>query len=110
MDKRRKLLIGAIGAVAVIGAGAGVGIAAGGDDDRPLRGSAYDRATAAALAHVGKGTVTEAESEDGGNTYEVEIRLRDGSEVEVQLDSSFEVTGTEGDDDGTGDTGEAGDD
>jgi hypothetical protein len=110
MDKRTRLTIGALAAVGVIGLGAGVGVAAGGDDDKPLRGSDYDRATAAALEHVGEGTVTETEVGDGGAAYEVEIRLDDGSQVEVQLDSNFEVTGSEGDDDGADDTDEANDD
>lgn len=105
MDKRTKLIAGTIAAVAVIGVGAGFTIAADGDD-QPLTGTAYDRATAAALDHVGEGTVVETEVGDGGAAYEVEIRLDDGSHVEVQLDENFDVTGTEADDD----TDEGGDD
>jgi uncharacterized membrane protein YkoI len=90
--------------------GAGVGVAASGSDDKPLRGSTYDKATAAALEHVGEGTVTETEIGDDGAAYEVEIRLDNGSQVEVQLDSNFDVTGSEADDDGAGDTDEGGDD
>lgn len=109
MNKRTKLTVAAIGAVAVIGVGAGVGVAASGDDDKPLQGSDFDRATAAALDHVGEGTVTETEIGDDGAAYEVEIRLGDGSQVEVQLDGNFEVTGSEADDDGANDTDGAGD-
>lgn len=101
MDKRTKPIVAALAAIVVIGVGAGVGIAAGGDDDRPLSGSAYDRATKAALDHVGEGTVTETEAEEDGDTaYEVEIRRDNGSQIEVLLDSNFEVIGSESDDDG----------
>jgi hypothetical protein len=109
MDKRTKIALGAVVAVAALGAGAGISGAAGGDDDRPLRGSDRDRATAAALGHVGEGTVTETEIGDDGAAYEVEIRLDDGSQVEVELDDSFEVVGSESDDDGAEDDNEADD-
>jgi hypothetical protein len=109
MEKRSKLILGALAAVVVIGASAGFAVAAGGDD-QPLTGSDYDRATAAALDHVGEGTVTETEAGDGDAAYEVEIRLDDGSQVEVQLDENFNVIGSEGDDDGAGDDEGAGDD
>lgn len=79
--------------------------AAGGDDDTPLTGSALDRATAAALAHTGEGTVTETEVGDDGAAYGVEIRLADGSQVEVDLDADFDVIGQEADDDGADDDG-----
>ena len=39
---------------------------------------------------------------DDGSAYGVEIRLEDGSVVEVNLDSSFEVIGSSADDDGAG--------
>jgi uncharacterized membrane protein YkoI len=102
MTKRTRLIAGAVAAVAVIGAASGFAIAAGGDE-QPLRGSAYDRATAAALEHVGEGTVTETETGDEGSAYEVEVKRSDGSQVEVQLDSNFNVIGSEGDDDGPND-------
>ena len=53
----------------------------------------------AALEHVGQGTVIETEMGDDGAAYGVEIRLRDGSVVEVELDENFNVSGTESDDD-----------
>ena len=102
VERNRKLALGAFAAVAVIG-GTGFGFAAAGDDDEPLTGNAYDRATEAALAHVGEGTVTETETGDDGAAYSVEIRLEDGSQVEVNLDADFKVTGSEQDDDGPGD-------
>ena len=42
--------------------------------------------------------MTETEVGDDGAAYEVEVRLRDGSQVEVQLDDAFHVIGTEDDD------------
>jgi uncharacterized membrane protein YkoI len=65
-------------------------------DDRVLDEAARTRASDAALAHVGDGTVVSVEGEDTG--YEVEIRLPDGTETDVQLDADFNVTSTETDD------------
>jgi hypothetical protein len=104
MNKRTKLTAVAIAGLGVIGLGAGVGVAASGDDDKPLRGQDYDRASAAAIEHVGGGTVIETEVGDDGAAYGVEIRLDDGSVVEVQLDQNFTVTGTEADDDSAGES------
>ncbi len=56
---------------------------------------------------MGGGTVVETEAGDDGAAYGVEIRLADGSMVEVQLDESFAVTGSEGDDDTKGDESSA---
>ncbi len=104
MKRRTKFTIaGATAAAAVIAAGTGIGIAAtSGDDDTPLTGNALDQATAAALDHVGGGTVTETEVGDDGAAYGVEIRLDDGRQVEVNLDENFQVIGDEPDDDGPG--------
>lgn len=99
MDNRVKLIIAAVAGVTVAGVGAGVGLAAGGDD-QALTGTAHDRATAAALEHAGEGTVIETEAGDGGAAYEVEIRLADGRQIEVQLNEGFEVIGSAADDDG----------
>jgi hypothetical protein len=108
MQRRTKLAIAAGAVVAVLAIGTGVGIAASGDDDRPLTGSALQRATAAALAHVGGGTVIETEVGDGGAAYGVEVRREDGNVVEVNLNADFEVIGSEADDDAA-DGSEAGD-
>jgi hypothetical protein len=109
MSKRRKLIAGALAALVVVGIGTGVAVATGGDEEA-LTGNAYDRATAAALDHVGEGTVTETEAGDGAAAYEVEVRRDDGSQVEVQLNRNFDVIGSEGDDDGPNDVEEGGDD
>lgn len=111
MERRTKLIAGGALAVAVIAGTAGVGLAAsGGDDDKPLTGSTLDKAVAAALEETGGGTVTETEVGDDGAAYGVEVRLEDGSPVEVNLDQDFNVIGQEGDDDGPGDTDGSNDD
>jgi uncharacterized membrane protein YkoI len=109
MDTRRWLMGGAL-AIVVVGAGTGLAIANTGDDDQPLTGSALDQATAAALEHTGGGTVIETEVGDDGAAYGVEIQLDDGSVVEVNLDSDFNVIGDEADDDGANEQEEPGDD
>jgi hypothetical protein len=98
MNKRRKLVLAAVAAVAVIGVGTGAGVAAGSGDDVPLEGSEHDQATAAALESVGPGFVVDTEVGDDGEAYAVDVRLDDGSQLEVQLNSDFEVTGSEPDD------------
>ena len=103
--KKLWIIVAAVLAVGVIGDGTGVGIAVakgGGDDDQPITGSALAECTAAALAGHPGGTVTETEVGDDGAAYGVEIRLDDGSEVEVNLDENCEVIGQEDDDDDDG--------
>jgi hypothetical protein len=108
--RNRWIAAGAV-TLAVVGGGAGIAIATGADDDRPLTGSNLERATAAALAHTGGGTVTETEVGDDGAAYSVEVRLADGSQVEVNLDERFNVIGQANDDDGgAGEDEGAGDD
>jgi uncharacterized membrane protein YkoI len=103
--KKKRWIIGAVIALAVVAGGAGIAVATGaaGDDDEPLTGVTLEKATAAALAHTGGGTVTETEVGDDGAAYSVEVRLPDGKQVEINLDSSFKVIGQEADDDGPGD-------
>ena len=99
--KKTRWVVGGALAVALIGGGTAIAVATGaGDDDKPLTGSALERATAAALEHTGGGTVIETEVGDDGAAFGVEIRLADGSVVEVSLDQNFEVVGQEGDEDG----------
>jgi len=101
---RSNRLIAVLVALVAIGAGAGIVIANGSDEESdteaPLVGTDLDRATEAALAHTGGGTVIESELGDDGAAYGIEIRLDDGSVVEVNLDSSFAVIGSEADEDG----------
>jgi hypothetical protein len=100
MNRRAKWMIASgLAAAGLLGAG-GAGLAAATDDDAPLTGETRDKAVAAALDHNGGGTVTETELGDDGAAYGVEVRRPDGSQVEVSLDESYRVTGTEADDDG----------
>ena len=50
-------------------------IASGVDDEKPIVGEAYDRASQAALDHLGEGRVTETEEGDEDSDYEVEVTL-----------------------------------
>ncbi len=98
MHKRTKAIIGtAVVATAVAVPAVAV---AGGDSDTPITGPALEKATAAALAHIGQGVVTETEVGDEESYYEVEITLDDGTQIDVQLDASFNVVGSEADDPG----------
>lgn len=106
--RRRLILIGAV-VLVLGGVSAGIGIAASGGGEQPLTGSTLEQAKAAALAHTG-GTVVETETGDDGAAYSVEIQLEDGTQVEVNLDSDFQVIGQEADDDGPGDDEGSGDD
>jgi uncharacterized membrane protein YkoI len=107
---RKVVLIAAV-VIAAAAVSAGFAIAAAsGDDDEPLTGSTLDRATAAALQHTGGGTVTETEVGDDCAAYSVEVRLKNGRQVEVNLNESLEVIGQESDDDGAGDNDGPGDD
>lgn len=109
MDRKTKWIAGGVLAVAVVGGGTGLAVASGSDDE-PLTGSALDRAIAAALEHTGGGTVTESEIGDGGAAYSLEVRLDDGSQLEVNLDEHFNVIGQEADDDGANDEDGSGND
>lgn len=111
--KRPHLAVAAVVAMLVlagIGAGASMAIAGGGDDDQPLTGSALEQASAAALERHPDGTVIETEVGDDGAAYGVEVRLDDGSVVEVSLDADFKVISEEADDDGPNDQDGADDD
>jgi uncharacterized membrane protein YkoI len=87
---------GAVALVAVGGVGAAVATE-GFEQDDELTGASLERASKAALAEAGGGQVTGAEAEDGG--FEVEVRMPDGSEVDVLLGSDYAVLATDRDDD-----------
>ena len=111
--KRTTMIVAGAAAVATLGVAAtGITMATAGNDDTdtPIGGDALRRATAAALAHTGGGSVTETEVGDEESLYEVEVTLDDGSQVDVQLDEQFKVVGSEADDDGGADDDGANDD
>ena len=103
MKGKTLLIIGGIAIAIAALAGTGIAVAgnvATGDDDAteaPITGTDLDQASAAALEHTGEGTVTETEVGDEESTYEVEVTLDDGSQVDVQLDASFNVVSSETD-------------
>jgi hypothetical protein len=100
-----KLAIGIAALVVAAGGGGAYAWASAGDDDAtetPITGTDLQKASAAALAHTGGGQVTGTEVGDEESYYEVEVTLDSGGQVDVQLDKSFDVVGSEGDRDGSG--------
>ncbi|KAA0232559.1 MAG: hypothetical protein JJLCMIEE_03011 [Acidimicrobiales bacterium] len=103
MKRRTKAIIAGGTLVIATAAGAGIAIANSADDDSddagetdvPIAGTDLDKASAAALEHLGEGRVTETEVGDEESYYEVEVTLDDGSQVDVQLDEQFNVVGSE---------------
>lgn len=104
----RALLVGlalGIGGVAVASTAVSADNAAAGDvdgtedsnegPDVAITGPDLERASAVALEFTGEGRVTATEIEDEESYYEVEVTRDDGSEVDVQLDESFNVVGTD---------------
>ena len=112
MNIKRWLLAAGLGiagvttAAGVVGGTSVAAVTAPTDQDTPLTGEPWDRASAAAVAHVGGGEVTDTEMGDGGAGYGLEVRKPDGVQVEVNLDQGYAVTSTEADDDGPGDDDE----
>jgi uncharacterized membrane protein YkoI len=103
MNAKLKRGILAAAAVAVLGLGGAAiaGATGGGDDDgagkgddgsgKPITGAALQRASAVALDHTGGGRVSDTEFQDEEGYYEVEVTRDDGSQVDVHLDSHFNV-------------------
>ena len=92
--------IGIVTAVGTAAVAVGTGIAAAQPDDgegTPITGEALTKASQAALAFTGGGTVTGTEVGDEESLYEVEVTLADGSQVDVQLDDAFAVVGSKAD-------------
>jgi len=104
MNRTRALIVAGAVAVVVIGGTTGAAMVAS-DGDKPLTGSTLEQASKAALDHTGGGTVVETEAGDDGAAYGVEVRLPDGQVVEVALDANFQVVGSSGDEDGSGEGG-----
>jgi hypothetical protein len=111
MRKKTKWIAAGAVVLSAAGAGAGIAVAGGGDDSEPsITGDALKEASAAALRHTGGGRVTETEAGDKESYYEVEVTLKDGRQVDVQLDKRFNVVGSSADEDGPGDDDGEGDD
>ena len=100
MRRPTRLAIGIAALVVAAGAGGAYAWAGSGDDDAnetPITGTDLQKASAAALAQTGGGRVTGTEVGDEESYYEVEVTLDGGGQVDVQLDESFNVVGSEGD-------------
>jgi hypothetical protein len=100
MKSRRKRIAAGVAALAALALGGAAIAGAGGvfDDETPLQGQELARASAAALAATGGGTVNETERDgEKGATYEVEVTKPDGSTVDVRLDSSYRVVAIDSD-------------
>ena len=85
------------------------GSAAHEDAETPVTGSAASQAQAAAVKYVGSGTAGAVTTDFTKTGYEVTVTKSDGSQVEVHLNSSFNVMqggpghfGGDGDHDGPG--------
>ena len=108
MNKKLKVALITVGAIAAIGGGgAAIAAATGAADDgngTPITGSALDKASKVALQQTGGGQVTATEIRDEEGYYEIEVKKTDGSEVDVHLDRHFNVIDSSGDN-GSGDSG-----
>jgi uncharacterized membrane protein YkoI len=103
---KKKLAALATVAAALAVAAGGLAFAFGGDDDgsdAPITGAAVQKASSTALASTGGGRVTGTEVGDEESYYEVEVTLDDGSQVDVQLDRSFNVVSSSADRESSGD-------
>jgi uncharacterized membrane protein YkoI len=104
-DKLKGIIIAA-GAIAALGVGGAAiaGAASGGEDgaggDKGISGPALDKASASALKATGGGKVTGSEVGDEESYYEIEVTRDDGSQVDVQLDRSFNVVQQKADHEG----------
>jgi hypothetical protein len=67
------------------------GSAAHEDAEKAVTGDNATKAQAAAVASVGSGTAGDVTTDYSGNGYEVTVTKSDGTQVEVHMDSSFNV-------------------
>lgn len=75
------------------GPGPGRHVGANGRREQALSGSVAAKVKAAALAKVSGGTVERVETDvDHGSPYEAHVRKADGTQLEVLVNKSFEVT------------------
>ncbi|WP_328875810.1 PepSY domain-containing protein [Streptomyces sp. NBC_00287] len=102
MKRKGKWIVAGVASAALIGGGTGIALATvGGDDsetEKPITGSALERASAAALEHTGGGKVTDTEVGDEEGYYEVEVTLGSGKQTDVHLDKDFKVLSSVADD------------
>lgn len=65
-------------------------------DDQPIDDADRQRAADVAVEAAGGGTAVDVDRDDGG--YEVEVRLDNGREVDVELSADFQVRSIDQDD------------
>lgn len=107
--RSKRVILPTIAAVAVLGIGGAV--LASSASAANLDGGERDRVSTAATQAVGGGKVIDAESsDDTGEAYEVEVRLKDGTEVDVTLDEKLDVVSKDYDDDRRDDNAKDADD
>ncbi|NPC97093.1 PepSY domain-containing protein [Nocardioides sp. zg-DK7169] len=95
--RSKRVVLPTLAALAALGIGGTVWTATA--NDTGVDGAERDRVGAAATKAVGGGTVVDVEtSDDRGEAYEVEVRLDDGTEVDVALDEDLAVVQEERDD------------
>lgn len=102
MKISRRVLIGAGAGIVLAAGGTGVALATGNSgggeqnepQSAPVPAAQAAQAKAAALKITGGGTVTALESDnEKGASYEVEVKQADGRSVDVRLDSAFALVG-----------------
>ncbi len=94
--RRKRIILPTIAAVAVIGIGGTVWSASANDN---VQRSERDRVGAAGVKAAGGGTAVDVEtSDDLGEAYEVEVRMDDGTEVDIDLDQDLNVVSRDSDD------------
>jgi hypothetical protein len=105
MKKRTKAIAVGTAALALAAGGAGVATATNGEgSEAPISGKAFDRASAAALAATGGGTITDTEVGDEESYYEIEVTRADGGQTDVQLNRDFSLVGQSADEESSSDS------
>ena len=98
MQRKTKILVGAVALVLAGVAGTTAAVAGGDDGAGTVTGPEADRAAAAALEVTGGGTANAVERDsENGATWEVEVTRPDGTTVDVRLDDRFRLVVVEGD-------------
>lgn len=100
MERKTRLATAGATAAVIVLAGGSLALASSDDGadphetETPISGPALEKASDAALALTGEGTVTGTEVQDEEGYYEVEVTLDNGSQVDVHLDEHFQVLNT----------------
>ncbi len=96
----KKTIIAAVAALMLlVGSGVAYANGSGSDPSGQSTGANLDKAKSVALDHV-NGRVSGSEVGDEEGAYQIEVTRDDGSKVDVNLDSDFNVLGTPGDNEG----------